>query len=84
MVRVKPTFRDFSEKIQKKGCYALLTYLQNKNLKVKKANCPRNDQLLPEPKGRNQNQIVNYEKGLISEKRNIICKSGFRSNFLIY
>ena len=34
---------------------------------MKKANCPRNDQLLPEPKGRNQNKILNYEKGLRNE-----------------
>ena len=56
MVLVKPTFRDFSGKIQKKGCYVLLTYFPPKKFKSEeKKNCPRNDQLLPEPKGRNQN-----------------------------
>ena len=57
MVQVKPTFQDFSGKIQKKGCYALLTYFPIKKFKSEKANCPQNDQLLPEPKGRNQNKI---------------------------
>jgi len=46
---------------------------------VKKANCPRNDQLLPEPKGRNQNKILNYEKGLKTANiSQIISKKFFR------
>ena len=36
MVQVKPTFRDFSGKIQKKGCYALLTYFPKKKFKSEK------------------------------------------------
>ena len=70
-------FETFPEKYKKKVVTHFWHTSQNKNLKVKKTNCPRNDQLLPEPKGRNQNKILNYEKGLKTANISLIISNIF-------
>ena len=80
-VQVKPTFWDFSRKIQKK----LVTHFWNtsneRNSKVKKRNYPQNIRLSPEPKGQNLKNILGPKNGLKTAKITLFFSNIFFTDF---